>query len=396
MKPMTPIGQKWELAGGRPAGFDFLRIFLSISVILWHSVAVCYGLPAEQWFYAGPLKPVVWFVVPAFFALSGFLVAGSLERNNLPAFITLRVMRIFPALVAEVVISAFVIGAIFTTFSLSQYFTDQLFLSYLSNMIGYVHYYLPGVFLDLPAPGLVNAQLWTVPHELECYLALSALALIGIAKRPRLSFVLLTSLVAVLVLRDYLSDKPASTAAPPGRMLVLCFLSGVVLYLNRHRVAHSRWLFTFSVFSYAAFVLISTRAGEDLASVFVAYVTVYIGLTNLGSRLLSRIADYSYGVYLYGFPIQQTVSQLLPDHRVWYINFGISLTVTLLIAAASWHLLEYRVMLKKKSILSFVSTCEAGMRRSVAQLLRLRRRTVPAVDSAGVAGPIAKLNIESS
>jgi peptidoglycan/LPS O-acetylase OafA/YrhL len=317
-------------------------------------------------------------------------VAGSLERNNLTSFITLRAIRIFPALVAEVVISALVIGSVFTTLSLSQYFTDQMFFSYFLNMIGYIHYYLPGVFLDLPAPGLVNAQLWTVPHELECYLALSALALIGIAKRPRLSFVLMISLIAVLVLRDSLSGKPAAIAAPPGRMLVLCFLCGVVLYLNRTRIVHSRWLFLFSVFAYAASVLASTRAGEDLASVFVAYVTVYIGLTNLGGSFLTRIADYSYGVYLYGFPIQQTVSHLMPDHRVWYINFIISFAATLLIAAASWHLLEYRVMLKKKSILKFVSTREQIIRRSIAQLLRLRRRSVPAANPAGIASPVVE------
>lgn len=387
---MTSIGEKWELASGRPAGFDFLRIFLSMSVILWHSVAVCYGLQAEQWIYDGPFKPVVWFVVPAFFALSGFLVAGSLERNNLPSFITLRVIRIFPALMAEVVISALVIGSIFTTLRLSQYVTDRMFFSYFLNMIGYVHFYLPGVFQDLPATGLVNAQLWTVPHELECYLALSALALIGIVKRPRLSLILMTSLIALLVLRDYVSGKPASAAAPPGRMLVLCFLCGVVLYLNRTRIVYSRWLLMVSAGAYAAFVLTSTRAGEDLASVFVAYVTVYIGLTNIGGRFITKIADYSYGVYLYGFPIQQTVSQLMPGYRVWYLNFTISVAVTLLVAAASWHLLEYRIMLQKKSILAFVSRCEASLRRRFSQLSRAGRQPAPELESAGIASPAPK------
>jgi peptidoglycan/LPS O-acetylase OafA/YrhL len=88
---MPTVGQGWELANGRPAGFDFLRIFLSVSVILWHS---------------GPLKPVVWFVVPGFFALSGFLV-GSPDRNNLTSYYP--PSGIFPALLAEVIISALVI-----------------------------------------------------------------------------------------------------------------------------------------------------------------------------------------------------------------------------------------------------------------------------------------------
>lgn len=381
---MPSVGQTWQAADGRPAGFDFLRIFLSISVILWHSIAVCYGLQAEQWFYAGPLKPLVWFIVPAFFALSGFLVAGSLERNNLTSFITLRVIRIFPALGAEVIISALLIGPLFTTLALSQYFTDRVFFSYFFNLIGYVHYYLPGVFLDLPAEGLVNAQLWTVPHELECYLALSALALIGIARRPRLLFILVAVLIVGLVFRDYLSDKPAAIAAPPGRMLVLCFLCGVVLYFNRNQVIYSRWLLLLSVVAYAASVLTATRAGEDVASVFVAYITVYVGLMNLGGRFITRIADYSYGVYLYGFPVQQTVCELMPGQRAWYLNFSISVAVTLLLAAASWHLLEYRVMLKKKRILQFVSMLESNIRRRAALFMPFRRARTPSTTGSDI------------
>lgn len=147
---MASIEDKWEATKGRPAGFDVLRITLAIAVILWHTVAVCYGLAAEQWFYGGPLKPLVWLVIPAFFALSGFLVAGSLERNNLPLFVVLRIIRIFPALTAEVMISAILIGSIFTTLPLSQYFTDPDFFRYLLNTIGDIHFYLPSVFLICP------------------------------------------------------------------------------------------------------------------------------------------------------------------------------------------------------------------------------------------------------
>ena len=352
---MTSIDDKWEAAKGRPAGFDLLRITLAVAVILWHSVAVCYGLPAEQWFYGGPLKPLVWLVVPAFFALSGFLVAGSLERNNLPSFVTLRVIRIFPALTAEVLISAILIGPLFTNLGLSQYFTAPDFFRYFLNVIGDIHFQLPGVFSDLPVPNMVNSQLWTVPHELECYLAISAAALIGLTKRHRLFFFAILFLVIALAMRDAVGGKPASPAAPPGRMLVLAFLCGVALFLNRTRIAFSSWLFLLSAVGFVASVLASSRAGEDLAALFVCYLTVHLGLLNFSIGPVARVADYSYGIYLYGFPIQQTVAQLPPSYRVWYVNFGISLAVTLVFAIASWHLLESKVMARKKPILTFVS-----------------------------------------
>src|ERR1700753_4196962 len=123
-----------------------------------------------------------------FLRSAGFLVAGSLERNSLPAFMTLRALRIFPALTAEVVISAVIIGPLVTAMPLSDYFVQRKFLSYFLNVIGYIHFELPGVFSANPLPRLVNLQLWTVPFELECYIVLGALALFGlVAKRERLA-----------------------------------------------------------------------------------------------------------------------------------------------------------------------------------------------------------------
>ena len=181
---MTPnrgstLGSQLEATNGRPAGFDYLRLSLAVAIIVWHTIFVCYGGAREEPFWSGPLRPVVFFLVPAFFAMSGFLVAGSLERNDLRSFLTLRAMRIYPALIFESVLSALVLGPLLTVVTLQAYFADREFWTYLLNIVGYVHYDLPGVFKSNPAGGAVNAQLWTVPLELECYIAIAALAMIG-------------------------------------------------------------------------------------------------------------------------------------------------------------------------------------------------------------------------
>jgi peptidoglycan/LPS O-acetylase OafA/YrhL len=100
----------------RPSGFDYMRLILALGVIWSHS-----RLLTNDWGNISPLfahisEPFVAFLLPMFFALSGFLVAGSLERSDtLVTFLGLRVFRIMPALTVEVLLSALVLGPLLTT-----------------------------------------------------------------------------------------------------------------------------------------------------------------------------------------------------------------------------------------------------------------------------------------
>lgn len=377
---MVSIGDKWRASSGRPTGFDFLRIFLAFCVMLWHSVHVCYGTDEFwHWVWTGPLRPLIWFVVPSFFALSGFLVAGSLQRNDIVSFVTLRVIRIYPALAAEVVISALLIGPIFTSYSLSAYFGDPLFWSYLLNMTGWIHFYLPGVFTDLPGGAFVNLQLWAVPYELEAYIILTLFAVVGLIDRPRRFFGAVVALMAAYFVWHVAVGGP-EPFTPPGRLLILSFLFGIGLFLAKDHVAFSPWLLVLGVLAYTALILISTlnlpfttRPAVDLSSIFLAYVTIYVGHLNIAGRFIRRIADYSYGVYLYGFPIQQVVVSLMPGHRVWYVNLAISFPIALGVAALSWHFLESKIAARKKLILRFVSIRSAEA-LDIARRLRIQLR----------------------
>src|SRR5207245_877255 len=146
------------------------------------------GQPADFALWTTPLRPLLRAIVPMFFTLSGFLVAGSLERcQTLISFMGLRAIRIYPALMVEVLLSAFLIGTCITSDSIKDYFTDSEFREYLLNSIGDIHYNLPAVFENNPFPRIVNSQLWTVPYELGCYLTLAGLAILGIKRRPMLA-----------------------------------------------------------------------------------------------------------------------------------------------------------------------------------------------------------------
>jgi peptidoglycan/LPS O-acetylase OafA/YrhL len=54
--------------------------------------------------------------------------------------------------------------------------------------------------------------------------------------------------------------------------------------------------------------------------------------------------DYSYGMYLYAFPIQQTLTHLMPDHRHWWLNILIAVPTTFAFSYLSWHLIEKHAM----------------------------------------------------
>ena len=365
----STIGSYWDAAAGRPAGFDLWRVVLALSVVLWHAIIIAHGVSMDQWFQAGPWRPAIFAIVPAFFALSGFLVAGSLERNNLVSFLTLRAMRIFPALGAEVLISAFVLGAIFTTLPLGQYFRSPGLYAYFLNMIGDIHYFLPGVFKDVPLKGVVNEQLWPIPYELDCYIALAVLSLLGVARRPALLLALTAG--ANLLLLAYLAVRQGfgqTGEVASGRFLIFCFLYGVIFYQQRGRILLSVPLLLVSLAICIASVYVSTAI--YLAPLPLAYVTVYFGVQRFKLPGLQMAANYSYPVYLYGFPIQQAVCSVFPDHRVWYFNFLVAGAITIGVGALSWHFLESKISARRKPILNFVNLIAGRLAEPPALFIR--------------------------
>jgi peptidoglycan/LPS O-acetylase OafA/YrhL len=347
---MLTLAQKLGLAKGRPSGFDYMRLCLSVSVVLMHTVVVSYGDAGAAVFWSTPLKPFYRLVLPMFFALSGFLVAGSLERcKTIGTFLGLRAIRIYPALAVEVLLSAFILGPLMTSVTLPEYFSDVQLREYLLNVLGDIHFRLPGVFADNPVQFTVNGQLWTVPFELLCYIGLTGMAMLGIVKQRQIGwFALFITTAVFLAARLYKYGghcpeldvtNPGSLKAFPGMFLIVAFLAGLVLFLYRDKVRWSGKLAAASAILTVA-LLGPVPFGESFSPLPVAYLTVYLGLTNFRRVSFLRHADLSYGIFLYGYVVQQTVAHMLPWSRHWYLNFAIALPLTVLVAAVSWHFIE--------------------------------------------------------
>jgi peptidoglycan/LPS O-acetylase OafA/YrhL len=352
--------------GGRTSGFDYIRIILATAVILAHSRAVTLGMKshvvtvasgAAAGFPRPPLgQPVVWAILPCFFALSGFLVAGSLMRSKTTVeFVLLRALRLIPALFVETILAAFILGPLVTELPLRAYFTGPEFLSYPLNIIGDIHYFLPGVFLHNPYPEVVNQQLWTIPAELFCYLTLVIISIVGLVRfRIAIPVLAVVALMALsfrgLVAPETVRRWSHGATTPNISTLWLSFLAGVTVFNLRDRIPLNKWLFGLSVLM--AYVLLYDGAFQFLATLPIAYATVYAGLTDFRKTFITATGDYSYGVYLYGFPIQQTIAWMFPQNQSFIVNFTGALLVSLGMAAMSWHLVESKVLAHRKSVLA--------------------------------------------
>ncbi len=342
-------------------GFDYLRLVFAILIIARHTLLICEGRAAETLTWIGPLRPYYQFLVPVFFALSGFLVAGSLARtNNLPTFLTLRVLRIFPALGGEVLISALIIGPLLTAWPLGAYFSSPMFFKYFENLFGNIHYFLPGLFWHNKS-SFVNNQLWTVPYDLECYAIISLLAFVGIVRHPKWFGVAALLFTIGGFCDDWFSGELILDSPSPGHMVSATFLWGVFIYLCRDKIPYHPLLFCLALaVTWPLLMYIET---VYVAALPIAYVTIYVGLMNPRKIFLIDRRDYSYAMYLYGFPVQQTVYQLFPNCRVWYLHFPLSLFFTSICAYLSWTFLESRIMNQKKHAVAYMNAFGEKLKR---------------------------------
>ena len=341
---MTTINDRIELTSGRSTGFDYLRISLAFIIFSFHSVLTSYGLAAQNQIWEGPFHACLSMLLPMFFALSGFLVAGSLERSRtILQFLGLRAIRIFPALACETIVSAFAFGLIVTQLSLVQYFSSPVFLSYLKNVLGIVNFELPGVFYDNPMPRMVNGQLWTVPFELECYALLGILALVGLVKHRSLLLAFTTMLQIIAIVKFVINGRIGQISeywhgGLSGHELTVTFLYGTLIYVFKEKL---QWGPQNAMVSLAtAIALLSTQSnvGDMLSAPFVAYVTVYLGLTNFRKYSILKSGDLSYGIFLYGFAVEQFVVQL--GARTWWQTLLCGGPLVLAISWLSWNLIE--------------------------------------------------------
>jgi peptidoglycan/LPS O-acetylase OafA/YrhL len=331
-----------SFTGGRDNNFNLLRFAAALLVMYSHSFALAWDKTAVE-----PLAAITdgalnfgKLGVEIFFVISGFLVTGSLlQRQSILGFCWARILRIYPALLAAVLFCVFTVGVVFTTLPPEQYLTDPQLKAFIivNSSLWDSYYELPGVFVDNPYKKAVNGSLWTLPYEIRMYIALGCLWIFS-----RRFFGTLVAMAAAIAIITHLilvglHGKPTELAhiARLGSFFAL----GSLFYVLRERIPLSTGLFCVSLLLMSAVAIDPLfyplrLIGLPYAALFLAYVP------NGPIRAFNRLGDYSYGLYIYAFPIQQSVAALWKGVQP-YPLFGVSFAISLLLATLSWHWLEH-------------------------------------------------------
>ena len=348
--------------------FDLIRLILAVMVIFGHSF---YLMPNGGWQDPGTILLKVNFLgslaVGSFFFLSGIFISQSYVTYNSPLkFILLRIARLYPGLLVCLITSAFLLGPIVTDVSIKNYFSDVGPYCYLMKNWGILPLYSPAYCPDLSAiylPGVfqnnfyvkaVNGSLWTLTPEIICYGYLLIFGLIGVLYKPRL-IILCVLLLVVLhnfhpALFYYFSDLNSDKLK-----IALSFLAGVLAFATKDRltISFSYLLILLSLLFLSWF----SSMKEWIFYIFIFYLILVAG-ANPTIRKIRLNGDYSYGVYIYGFPVQQAFNHFYPQIES-YPSMFITIPLSLIMGYISWNLIEKPSLLAIKGRIKALTRAKA-------------------------------------
>jgi peptidoglycan/LPS O-acetylase OafA/YrhL len=357
--PSDTFGSILERHRGEGPGFGVLRLGLAVAVLFDHARFLSrLGFeptttpPGGTYYDRAAFSPshiLVIFIVPAFFALSGFLVTGSALRLRATVpFLTFRLLRILPALFVEVTLSALILGPLFTKLPLASYVADSEFFRYFGNIVGWITFHLPGVF-ETNHVSTINANLWTLPAEFDCYFITAALMLSRLAYNRTVLTAIMLAVTAILIGLNTFSSFGLDGFPHTGATITYYFFMGMMFFHWKEYISSS-WL-VFILASILGYVLMGFHHTIYLAPIFITYVTIFLGVRGLPEFKWLRTRDYSYGVYLYGFPITQALLAMSPALRGHgYVTFALGVSATVVFAATSWHMIERRALALKSRL----------------------------------------------
>lgn len=332
--------------------FTLVRLILASAVIASHCYFYQTGLKEVDWLSPWLGVPVSWVAVDGFFFLSGFLVFRSLVRHHdRRRFFLARLARMYPAL-AAFVLGATLLGMAYTTADLPRYFGGETLRFLLGNLsFMKAHYELTAVYCD--DSGIlckINASLWTLPWEMRCYLGLILLSLLGLTGTRTMTYFVVPAAMLFMVLW-YLSGLqelvhthvPAATYwLDQSARLFPLFLAGCAAALWRDHIP----LHGGVVLALLAVQLVAAHTPVAFLTrlLFTAYAVLYCGFRPLRwTPAISLLPDYSYGIYIYAYPVMVVVSAWWPGLSAGQMALA-NFAAVLPFAAVSWHFLEKPVL----------------------------------------------------
>ncbi len=325
-------------------GFDILRLLAACLVLFSHCFPLSGHKSSEPFIGSTPYGTFGELAVDMFFVISGYLVTGSyLRGNGVVEFVIKRALRILPAFWVVILVTVFLLGPAISTIPVDKYFVDGQTMKYLRNMFFYINFYLPGLFESNPYPRAVNGSLWTLPMEIFMYFMV---LLLGVLKILKVWWVI--GVAGIFVFLHFV--VPSSLFSQNGVVfyqmpyadltrLGCLYFSGAALWFAPRRI--------YSWYGIAGLPLLIYMASfngaimQVFSWLYLAYLTITLSHSKIfSSEKLKLPGDYSYGVYIYAFPIQQVCMMYLGPDASPYELLVFSLPLTAIFAVMSWVYIE--------------------------------------------------------
>lgn len=297
-----------------------LRLLLAAAVIVSHAWPLALGAGTPEPLQALTGRSLGGWAVGAFFFISGLLISTSAARKAAIPFWTARFRRIVPGLGVALLVTlalAMLSGSTANLGEAAKWFVRAITLASIEHR-------LTGAFAANPFPEVVNGPLWSLFHEVLAYF-LCWIFVVVFGSRKGLPFVVLGVLAAAMA---------AFHEALPWRLPVFAPLFGAFTFGMAVQVFASR-IPVSPLLALAAFISIA------LLPEMVALGPVSLSLVVLALWLppLRFEADASYGLYIYGWPVAQTIVALQPG--IQPVTLAVmSVAVTYPLALLSWSCVE--------------------------------------------------------
>lgn len=346
----------------RENNFNIIRFVAAMMVILGH---MCHLLSVNVNLLMG--QEVSTIGVKIFFLISGYLIAQSfLNDSNILRYTIRRAFRILPGLIGVVLFAIFIVGPVFTSLPVKEYFSNEWTWAYLKNIVLYPLYNLPGVFENNPYPNAVNGSLWSLPVEVLMYIAVPVVFLIfrkvdKIKVAAFFAIILELANVAIGQLKPgaifviYGTNMISALAIVPYFFVGIIFLSPEVKkYLNLQLAT--------GLLCIACMLNLSSVKTEIVLFFVLPYFIFSLAFAE-NPKFVKCFSknDFSYGLYLYGFVIQQCIVKVLWKYQLTLnIYFVICSCATFFFSVMSWFLIEKPAQQFGKKLLKREKIAELG------------------------------------
>lgn len=323
---------------------DKIRILAALVVIFSHHYPLTGTRPPAwletpwlNWSMAGGVGVMV------FFCISGYLVTLSwYKQPEFAPFLWKRILRLWPGMLGSVICGIFLFGLIFTTIPLGEYLKSPATWNFFWTNISLTKEYgfLPGVFKNNPNPEVMNGVYWTIPMEFTCYLILAGLGATGLLNRKKIlkgflliymaSFLLFYNSDFTGIIRHWV-EYPAFFAA------------GAFIALHKNWFSKNGGKLLLFIAPVLVFTYFFTPYPATSRFFLIPALVIFIGNLPAKNSWFTRLGDPSYGIYLYGYPIAQSITALWPEMNFWASLF-LTFALSVIAGYASWLLLESRAL----------------------------------------------------